>query len=175
MIDANLVQELVPLAPKKPRKPYTKRSPIEQPKKRRRWLGKPHKHLNLRLTLDESDRLRRIARYRHTDMQQLIYPLILEYLKACAPVGDRHTLMHADLVLKDDYWGTADEVMNPRTLPAAIQDTDEPRPFISQQFMSEIALMHLRGIERFYGIKLHNLAASAINWFWLRSVGNINL
>ena len=96
----------------------------------------------------------------------MVYPLVLEYLRDCAP-GQWALLMRPELLAKDQYWGTARQVTEPRSLPEGfIAGSKGDRDRQTQQVLVPKAHKHLKEIKKFYRVKLGNLIATAINYAW---------
>ena len=66
--------------------------------------------VNLRFTTDELVKLNALARARRERTRDVIYPLILHYLNDCAQPEDRPIVIRAVEVVKDQYWGTEEEL-----------------------------------------------------------------
>lgn len=121
--------------------------------------------VNLRFTTDELVKLNALARARRERTRDVIYPLILHYLNDCAQPEDRPIVIRAVEVVKDQYWGTEEELKNERKLPKFFKGgTNEDRDRMAQQEMGARTRAHLKGIERYYRVSLNDLAASAIEY-----------
>lgn len=121
-------------------------------------------YMNIRLTAEEQRALREVAEARRAKLKELIYPLVLQYLLANADPGDRPVVTSPKATLKDKYWGSIEEIQYARRPPRGLVGSPHDRPKFSQQIVTAEQLEHLRGLERYYRVSIHELAASAIVW-----------
>ena len=149
----------------KKRKPRLGRPRIPGKYSKLRKLREGEHFLNVRLTDDESRDLHDVAKCRGGEVRRMIYPLVLHWLQACADPVDLPVVMDPASTVTDVYWGTAREVHeDSHKLPAGRSRSTNERPKSTQQFVSEEALLHLRGLEKYYRASLNDLAASSIAW-----------
>jgi hypothetical protein len=95
----------------------------------------------------------------------------LHYLNDCAEPKDQPIVTRAVEVVKDQYWGTEEELRNDRKLPKFFKvGADGDRDRTSQQVMGVRVRAHLKGIERYYRVAITDLAASAIEYNFKRTL-----
>jgi hypothetical protein len=103
-----------------------------------------------------------LAKQRRERVREVAYPLILHYINDCAAPDDKFKVTRPSEIIKDQYWGTEQEIENPRALPKGFVETKQDRKRFAQQIITERALTHIRAICRYYRIELNDLVGSAI-------------